>query len=52
MLLIDTIGGALILLSLSGLLLWTRLEWPRTGGLVVGLGAIGLAAVWFLNFGL
>lgn len=51
-LLIDTIGGALILLSLSGLLLWTRLEWPRTSGLVVGLGAIGLAAVWFLNFGL
>jgi hypothetical protein len=51
-LLIDSIGGALILLCLSGLMLWTRLEWPRSSGLAVGLGAVGLATSWFLYYGL
>ena len=48
-LLVDTLGGALIVLSLSGLLLWTRLHGPR----LVALGLVGtcltLALVFALN---
>lgn len=37
----DTIAGSLILLSLTGLLLWSQLRSPRLLGLVVTLGALG-----------
>jgi len=39
----DAFAGSLILLTLSGLLLWTRLAGPRL--LAVGLGAGGLAVL-------
>ncbi len=45
-LLVDTLGGALILLSLSGVLLWTRLHGPRLGAAGLGLGSLSLA-LWF-----
>ncbi len=51
-LLVDAFAGALILLSLSGLMLWTRLEWPRAAGLTVGLAAPVLAVLWFIRYGL
>lgn len=44
-LLSDTIAGSLILLSLSGLLLWTQLRPVRTLGVAVGTGAL-VAAVF------
>jgi uncharacterized protein len=43
-LLIDTIAGSLILLSLTGVLLWTELNKRRTVGVVLVLGSI-VAAV-------
>jgi hypothetical protein len=43
-LLVDTIAGSLILLSLTGMLLWTELNRRRTVGVVLVLGSI-LAAV-------
>jgi len=46
-LLVDTLGGALILLSLSGVLLWTRLHGPRLGAAGLGLGSLSLA-LWFV----
>jgi uncharacterized protein len=46
-LLADTIAGGLIVLSLTGLLLWTRLHKVRLTGVVVALAAV-TAAVGFL----
>ena len=51
-LLVDSFAGALILLSLSGLILWTRLEVPRVAGVVVAFTLPTLAVLWFLRFGL
>jgi uncharacterized protein len=44
-LLIDTIAGSLILLSLTGVLLWTELNKRRTVGVVLVLGSIVAAVV-------
>ena len=44
MLLIDTLAGSIILLSLTGVLLWTELNKRRTVGVVL-LGASIVAAV-------
>jgi len=45
-LLSDTIAGSLILLSITGLLLWTQLHTMRTIAVMTSVGAIA-AAVWF-----
>lgn len=50
-LVMDTIAGAMVFMSLSGILLWTRLHGPRLaavglGGAVVIAGAIALSSVW------
>jgi uncharacterized protein len=44
---LDTIAGALIVMSLTGFLLWTRLHGPRllAGGLVGGSLALAAWAV-------
>ncbi|MEX3930311.1 PepSY-associated TM helix domain-containing protein [Paraburkholderia phymatum] len=42
-LLVDTIAGGLILLSLTGVLLWTELSRRRTVGVVLVLGSIAAA---------
>jgi hypothetical protein len=44
-LLIDTLAGSLILLSLTGVLLWTELNKRKTLGLVLVLGSITAAVV-------
>jgi hypothetical protein len=44
-LLSDTIAGSLILLSITGLLLWTQLHTVRTMAVLVSVGAM-LAGVW------
>ncbi|CAG4891887.1 PepSY-associated TM helix domain-containing protein [Paraburkholderia saeva] len=44
-LLIDTIAGSLILLSLTGVLLWTELNRRRTIGVVLVLGSIAAAVL-------
>jgi hypothetical protein len=44
-LLIDTLAGSLILLSLTGVLLWTELNKRKTVGLVLVLGSITAAVV-------
>jgi hypothetical protein len=44
-LLIDTIAGSLILLSLTGVLLWTELNKRRMVGVVLVSGSIIAAAV-------
>jgi hypothetical protein len=41
-LLIDAVAGALLLMSLSGILLWSRLHGPR----LVAAGLVSAAAVW------
>jgi hypothetical protein len=46
-LLSDTIAGSLILLSLTGLLLWTQLHTVRTIAVLTSAGAL-LGAVWFM----
>jgi hypothetical protein len=47
-LLIDAVGGALLLMSLSGILLWSKLHGPR----LAALGLLGAAALWlFLGAG-
>jgi uncharacterized protein len=46
-LLSDTIAGSLILLSLTGLLLWTQLHTVRTVAVLTSAGAL-LSAVWFM----
>lgn len=45
-LLADTIAGSLILLSITGLLLWTQLHTVRTGAVLTSISAL-TAAVWF-----
>lgn len=49
-LLIDAFAGALILLSLTGLTLWTRLERPRLVGVAVSLTLPALAGLWYLAY--
>lgn len=46
-LLSDTIAGCMILLSITGLLLWTQLHTVRTIAVITSIGAL-LASVWFL----
>jgi len=46
-LLTDTIAGGLILLSLTGVLLWTQLHTVRTIAVLTSLGAL-TAGVWFM----
>lgn len=45
-LLADTIAGSLILLSLTGLLLWTQLRTIRTAAVLTSTGAL-IAALWY-----
>ncbi|MGH7348836.1 MAG: PepSY-associated TM helix domain-containing protein, partial [Candidatus Rokuibacteriota bacterium] len=45
-LLADTVAGSFILLSLTGVMLWTRLHGPRLLAAVLGLGSL-LLGVWF-----
>lgn len=42
-LLVDTLAGALLLLSMTGILLWTRLHGPRLAAAGLGLGSFSLA---------
>lgn len=44
----DTIAGSLVLLAATGLVLWTRLQWHRVGGVAVSLLPLLLAglAAW------
>ncbi|MBN3819623.1 peptidase, partial [Paraburkholderia sp. Se-20369] len=44
-LLMDTIAGSLILLSLTGVLLWTELNKRRTVGVVLVAGSVAAALV-------
>jgi hypothetical protein len=46
-LLSDTIAGSLILLSITGLLLWTQLHTVRTIAVATSVGAL-LAGMWFM----
>lgn len=46
-LLSDTIAGSLILLSVTGLLLWTQLHTVRTIAVMTSIGAL-LAGLWFM----
>lgn len=46
-LLTDTIAGALILLSITGILLWTQLHTVRTVAVFTSIGAL-LAGMWFI----
>lgn len=46
-LLSDTIAGSLILLSLTGLLLWTQLHTIRTVAVLTSIGAL-FTALWFM----
>lgn len=48
-LLADTIAGSLILLSITGLLLWTQLHTVRSIAVMTSVGAL-VAASWFLLF--
>ena len=50
-LLIDAFAGALILLSLTGLVLWTKLQTPRLAGVGVAFTLPLLALGWWLAFG-
>ena len=45
---VDTIAGALVVMSLTGFLLWSRLHGSRLlgGGLVVGSFVVGSWAIW------
>lgn len=45
-LLVDSLGGALIVLSLTGVLLWTRLHGRRLGAAGLALSSLSLA-IWF-----
>lgn len=46
-LLSDTIAGALILLSITGVLLWTQLHTIRTMAVMTSIGAL-IAGIWFM----
>jgi hypothetical protein len=48
-LLVDTLAGALLLLSMTGLLLWTRLHGPRLAAAGLGLGSLSLAVLFALT---
>jgi len=50
-LLIDAFAGALILLSLTGLVLWTKLQTPRLTGVAIALTLPLLSLAWWLAFG-
>jgi hypothetical protein len=45
-LIVDTVAGAVILLTLSGVLLWTKLRLPRLAGAAVLIAAPVLTAVY------
>ncbi len=45
--LMDTIAGSLILLSLTGLLLWTQLHTVKTAAVMTSVGAL-LAGMWLM----
>lgn len=46
-LLIDTIAGALILVSITGILLWTQLHTIRTADVFTSIGALW-SGMWFI----
>ncbi|MGH8505841.1 MAG: PepSY-associated TM helix domain-containing protein [Stenotrophobium sp.] len=48
-LLVDTLAGSIILLSLSGVLLWTQLNRKRLLGVGIGLVSLGLTASLILS---
>jgi uncharacterized protein len=48
-LLVDTLAGALILLSMTGILLWTRMHGPRLAAAGLSLGSLSLAVFFSLN---
>jgi len=48
-LLVDTLAGGLIILSLTGTLLWTRLHGTRLAGAGLGLGSLGLMIFFTLQ---
>lgn len=48
-LLVDTLAGALLLLSLTGILLWTRLHGPRLAAAGLGLGSLSLMLIFALS---
>ncbi|WP_411727839.1 PepSY-associated TM helix domain-containing protein [Methyloglobulus sp.] len=48
-LLADTLAGGLVLLSLTGLLLWTKLHGPRVAMAGLGLTSLGLAVFVVLD---
>lgn len=48
-LLVDTLAGALLLLSMTGILLWTRLHGPRMAAAGLGLGSLSLAVFFALS---
>ena len=48
-LLVDTLGGGLILLALTGSLLWTRLHGSRLAAVGLGLGSMSLAVFFTLQ---
>jgi hypothetical protein len=45
-LLADTLAGGLVVLALSGILLWSRLHGTRLAAAGLGLGSLGLM-IWF-----
>ena len=48
-LLVDTLAGALMLLSMTGILLWTRLHGPHLAAAGIGLGSLSLAVFFALS---
>jgi len=40
---VDSVAGSIMLLALSGLMLWTRLDPRRVAGLALALVSLGLA---------
>ncbi|HWU69276.1 MAG TPA: PepSY-associated TM helix domain-containing protein, partial [Stenotrophobium sp.] len=48
-LLVDTLAGSIILLSLSGVVLWTQLNRRRLLGAGIGLASLGLMASLILS---
>jgi hypothetical protein len=48
-LLVDTLAGALMLLSMTGILLWTRLHGPRLAAAGLGLGSLSLTVFFALT---
>lgn len=48
-LLVDTLAGALLLLCMTGILLWTRLHGPRLAAAGLGLGSLSLVLFFVLS---